>query len=63
VDATTVLRTWHHAWHHDRVQPCLAEIFKFSTVPELIAKVTDAVGVYVNQPDNTIVLSVDVVAL
>src|SRR6059036_484987 len=40
VDASTVLRTWRH----HRVQPWRAETFKFSTDPELIAKVSDVVG-------------------
>ena len=39
-DASTVLRTWRH----HRVQPWRAETFKFSTDPELVAKVTDVVG-------------------
>ncbi len=55
VDASTVLRTWRH----HRVQPWRSETFKFSTDPELVAKVTDVVGLYVNPPDNAIVLSVD----
>jgi transposase len=55
VDASTVLRTWRH----HRVQPWRAETFKFSTDPELVAKVTDVVGLYLNPPDNAIVLSVD----
>jgi Winged helix-turn helix len=53
VDASTVLRTWRHY----RVQPWRAETFKFSTDPELVAKVTDVVGLYLNPPDNAIVLS------
>jgi hypothetical protein len=32
---------------------------KFSTDPELVAKVTGAVGLYLAPPDNAIVLSVD----
>src|SRR6188472_2513899 len=55
VDASTVLRTWRH----HRVQPWRVETFKFSTDPELIAKVTDVVGLYLNPPENAIVLSVD----
>jgi transposase len=55
VDASTVLRTWRH----HRVQPWRAETFKFSTDPELIAKVTDVVGLYLHPPENAIVLSVD----
>ncbi len=55
VDASTVLRTWRH----HRVQPWRAETFKFSTDPELVAKVTDVVGLYLHPPENAIVLSVD----
>ena len=55
VDASTVLRTWRH----HRVQPWRAETFKFSTDPELVAKVTDVVGLYLNPPENAIVLSID----
>ena len=55
VDASTVLRTWRH----HRVQPWRAETFKFSTDTELVAKVTDVVGLYLNPPENAIVLSVD----
>jgi hypothetical protein len=35
------------------------ETFKFSTDPQLEAKVTDVVGLYLNPPDNAVVLSVD----
>jgi transposase len=55
VDASTVLRTWRH----HRVQPWRSATFKFSTDPELIAKVTDVVGLYLHPPENAIVLSVD----
>ena len=50
-----MLRTWRH----HRVQPWRAETFKFSTDPELVGKVTDVVGLYLNPPENAIVLSVD----
>jgi hypothetical protein len=35
------------------------ETFKFSTDPELVAKVTDIVGLYLDPPENAIVLCVD----
>jgi len=54
-DASTVLRTWRH----HRVQPWRAETFKFSTDPELVAKVTDVVGLYLHPPQNAVVLCVD----
>src|SRR3954468_22881921 len=55
IDASTVLRTWRH----HRVQPWRAETFKFSTDPELVAKATDVVGLYLAPPESAIVLSVD----
>jgi len=55
VDATTVAR----AWRSYGVQPWRSETFKFSTDPELVAKVTDVVGLYLAPPENAIVLCVD----
>ena len=34
------------------MQPWRAETFKFSTDPELVAKVTDVVGCYLNPPEH-----------
>ena len=36
-----------------------AETFKFSTDPELVAKVTDIIGLYLAPPENAIVFCVD----
>ena len=47
------------AWREYGVQPWRLETFKFSTDPELVAKVTDVVGLYLNPPENAIVLCVD----
>lgn len=47
------------AWRKFGVQPWRAGTFKFSTDPELVAKVTDVVGLYLAPPDNAIVLCVD----
>jgi transposase len=47
------------AWREVGVQPWRAESFRFSTDPELVAKVTDVVGLYLAPPDNAIVLCVD----
>lgn len=47
------------AWREYRVQPWRAESFRFSTDPELVGKVTDVVGLYLNPPENAIVLCVD----
>ncbi|WP_240483112.1 IS630 family transposase, partial [Rhodococcus opacus] len=47
------------AWREYGVKPWRSETFKFSTDPELVAKVTDIVRLYLNPPDNAIVLCVD----
>ena len=47
------------AWRGYGIQPWRCQTFKFSTDPELVAKVTDVVGLYLAPPDNAIVLCVD----
>ena len=47
------------AWRAYRVQPWRQGTFKFSTDPELEAKVRDVVGLYLDPPQNAIVLCVD----
>ena len=47
------------AWREYGVQPWRAETFKFSTDPELVAKVVDVVGLYLAPPQNAVVLWVD----
>src|SRR5579884_492357 len=47
------------AWRAYRVQPWRQGTFKFSTDPELEAKVRDVIGLYLNPPQNAIVLCVD----
>ncbi len=47
------------AWREYGVQPWRSETFKFSTDPELVAKVTDVVGLYLAPPQNAVVLCVD----
>src|SRR3954464_362693 len=46
------------AWRAYRVQPWRSGTFKFSTDPELEAKVRDVVGLYLNPPENAIVLCI-----
>jgi transposase len=46
-------------WRRWGLQPWRAETFKFSTGPQLAAKVRDVVGLYLNPPDKAIVLCVD----
>ena len=55
VDHATVAAVWKEFG----VRPWKAETFKFSTDPELVAKVTDVVGLYLAPPENAIVLCVD----
>jgi len=51
----TVTTTWRK-WG---LQPWRSETFKFSTDPELEAKIRDVVGLYLNPPDKAVVLCVD----
>jgi transposase len=57
------LRISDHAvatiWREHGVQPWRSKSFRFSTDPELEAKVVDVVGLYLAPPDNAIVLAVD----
>src|SRR5829696_1246621 len=55
LDHATVLK----AWRSFGVTPWRAETFKFSTDPELVAKVTDVIGLSLAPPENAIVLCVD----
>ena len=52
---TTVQRIWAEAG----LKPHRVETFKFSTDPDLAAKVRDVVGLYLSPPERAIVLSVD----
>ena len=46
-------------WREWGLQPWRSETFKFSTDPELDAKVRDVVGLYLNPPDKAVVVCVD----
>jgi transposase len=46
-------------WREWGLQPWRSETFKFSTDPELEAKLRDVVGLYLNPPDKAVVLCVD----
>ena len=46
-------------WCEHGIQPWRVETFKFSTDPKLVAKVTDIVGLYLDPPENAIVLCVN----
>jgi transposase len=55
ISHTTIARIWHRFG----VQPWRAETFKFSTDPELEAKIRDVVGLYLHPPEKAVVLCVD----
>jgi transposase len=46
-------------WHSFGLQPHRSETFKLSTDPQLVEKVRDIVGLYLNPPEHAIVLCVD----
>jgi transposase len=46
-------------WRKWKLQPHRIETFKFSTDPELEAKIRDVVGLYLDPPGNAVVVSVD----
>ena len=51
--------TVHRIWKGYGLQPHRQRTFKLSTDPFFVEKVRDVVGVYLNPPDNAIVLCVD----
>jgi hypothetical protein len=55
ISHSTIARVW--AEHN--VKPWQTQTFKFSTDPELAAKVRDVVGLYLHPPEHAIVLCVD----
>jgi len=55
VSHATVARVWKHFG----IQPHRSGTFKFSTDPELEAKVRDVVGLYLDPPEKAIVICVD----
>jgi transposase len=46
-------------WRKWRLQPWRVETFKFSTDPELDAKIRDVVGLYLDPPEKAVVVCVD----
>jgi len=46
-------------WREWNLQPWRRQTFKFSTDPELDAKVRDVVGLYLNPPDKAVVVCID----
>jgi hypothetical protein len=55
VSRDTIARVWREYG----IQPWRVATFKFSTDPELAAKVHDVVGLYLHPPDRAVVLCVD----
>jgi len=55
ISFATITRIWRK-WN---VQPWRIETFKFSTDPELEAKIRDVVGLYLNPPERAVVVSID----
>jgi len=51
--------TVHRIWQAFRLQPHRQKHFKLSTDPFFVEKVRDIVGLYLNPPDNAMVLCVD----
>lgn len=51
--------TIHRIWRRNRLQPHRVETFKYSRDPDLKEKIVDVVGLYLNPPENALVLSVD----
>lgn len=52
-------QTVSQIWRAFGLKPHLAETFQLSTDPLFVDKVRDVVGLYLNPPDNALVLSVD----
>lgn len=51
--------TVHRVWRQHQLQPHRVETFKHSRDPDLVAKVCDLVGLYLDPPANALVLCVD----
>ena len=55
ISCASVVETWRK-WD---LQPWRAVTFKFSTDPQLAARIRDVAGLYLRLPDNAVVLSID----
>jgi putative transposase len=51
--------TVQRIWNRNGLQPHLQKTFKYSNDPQLVEKVVDLVGLYLNPPDKALVLSID----
>jgi transposase len=55
ISSASIIETWRK-WD---LQPWRRQSFRFSTDPQLEAKLTDIVGLYLNPPENAVVVCVD----
>ena len=55
ISASTVLRIWRE----HKLKPHQVRSFKFSKDPQLVEKVIDVVGLYLNPPERAVVLCID----
>src|SRR5258708_2083268 len=55
ISSASIIETWRK-WD---LQPWRRQSFKFSTDPQLEAKLTDVLGLYLTPPDNAVVVCVD----
>jgi transposase len=51
--------TVQRIWKKTHLQPHRIKTFKYSNDPDLVSKTIDVIGLYLNPPDNALVLSVD----
>jgi transposase len=51
--------TVQRIWSRNALQPHLQKTFKYSNDPQLVEKVVDVVGLYLNPPEKALVLSID----
>ena len=51
--------TVNNVWRGHNIKPHLSKTFKLSRDPKFLEKMTDVIGLYLNPPDNAIVLCVD----
>ncbi len=51
--------TIHNIWHAHKLQPHRSKTFKLSRDPKFLEKMTDVVGLYLNPPQQALVLCVD----
>lgn len=51
--------TVQRIWNRNGLQPHLQKTFKYSDDPQLVEKVVDVVGLYLNPPEKALVLSID----